>query len=389
MNARARLFISILLLGLTLGLGIAFTRHPESTTFAVGERPPYEFTGPIMALPDDTLGTWQVGTTAVLVDRKTQVDETAGRVQVGTWVRVRATEEGNTLRAEIVRVLPPQNVPASVDIHGIVRKARGDIWNISGRQVRVTANTRIIGNVDPADAVAMVRGHMEGTTLVADVILLSSATEEANRVEFIGRLDEVRGDVWVVDGVEVRAPEGVAPPPLGSMVSVRGQMVDTRSVVAERLAVDETPPTFIEGWLVEGGSPGHTWRVLVANGPDNRSSEIEVEVPSDTPVDEREGLARPGARVQIVATNTDDRVTASFARVLESSYTYLTGTLVYIPEDPYAFPWTVDKTQVWVRPNTVTDRPLDAFRLGDRVGISGLRQPDGTLVARMISRSKR
>ena len=389
MNAKVRVLISATLLALTLGLGLTLARHKDHTTLAGNLRPPYEFSGPIVSLPSDLMGTWQVGTTRVEVDRKTHIDTAGGAARPGAWVQVRAAQEGDVLRAQAVRVLPPAAVPTIEDIHGIVNKIQGDTWVISGRRVRVPPTARILGDVSPLGAVATVRGHREGTTLVADVILLSSATEEANRVEFVGRLDAVRGDTWVVDGIDVRAPPTVTPPAVGSLVSVRGQMVDTRRVVAERLAVAKAPPTFLEGWLIEGGTNASTWRVLVPDETDAMGREVTVEVEADTPVDERAGLARPGARVQIIGRDQGARVRASFARVLAPPQVYLTGTLVYIPDDPYAFPWTVDKTRVRVRPDTILDRPIAAFRLGDHVAVSGIQQPDGTLLARMISRSKR
>ncbi len=390
MNAKLRLLISVLLIALTLGLGATVARHWGRTTFAGEERPPYEFVGPIVSLPEGMIGTWQVGNTPVEVTRKTQIEALAGPPQEGTWVRVRAVQVGDTLEAQTVQILPPDELPEYVDLHGVVLKVHGEIWNVSGRQVRVPASARIIGDISPTGAVATVRGHMEGTTLVADVILLSSATDEANRVEFVGQLEAVRGNTWVVDGVEVQAPKEVTPPPLGSLVSVRGQMVDTNRVSAERLAVEENPPTFLEGWLVDANNATQTWRILVSDPASAVGYEMTLAVPEDTPVDERAGLARPGARVQVVAQATGQgTMTATFARVLDAPRTYLTGTLVYIPTDPYAFPWTVDNTRVWVKPSTVLDRPLSEFRLGDRVAVSGVQQEDGTVVAQMLSHSKR
>lgn len=351
-------------------------------------QPPYEFTGPILSLPANMLGTWQVGSTRVMVDRKTHITGD-GPVHMGAWVRVRAIQEGDILRAQAVRVLPPQAIPSAVDIHGVVNKVRGDVWIVSGRQVRVPVSARVVGNVPPVGAVATIRGHMEGTDLVADVVVLSSPTEEANRVEFVGQLEEVRGDIWVVDGVEVRAPQGIKPPPVGSLVSVRGQMVDTRRVVAEELAVEKGAPTFLEGWLTEGDEHTPVWHVLTPENGGPVGHEVEVLMSADTPVDERAGLARPGARVQVVGVQANGRMKASFARVLDIPQAYITGNLVYVPTDPYAFPWTVDATQVHVLPDTVLDRPVDQFHLGDRVAVSGIEQADGTILARMISGSKR
>ena len=389
MNAKLRLTISVLLLSVTLVLGFILTQQAERTTLAGSVQPPYEFSGPIVSMPPDVLGTWLVGNTRVVVDQKTDVRAADGPAQVGAWVRVRAVQEDDVLRAQVVRVLPRRAIPAAVDVHGVVNKVKGEIWLVSGRQVRVPESARIVGDISPVGAVATIRGHMEGTTLVADVVILSSATEEANRVEFVGELEAVRGTTWIVDGVEVQAQEEVKPPPVGSLVSVRGQMVDTQRVVAERLAVEEETPTYLEGWLTDGSANTRAWRILVSDGRDPVGQEVEVYISEETPIDERAGLVQPGARVQVVGTPGDAGIDATFARVLDVPHAYITGNLVYIPQDPYAFPWTVDATQVHVSPSTVLDRPVHQFRLGDRVAVSGIRQPDGSILARMISGSKR
>ncbi len=398
MNARLRIFVSLFLLVLTLGLGMTVAHQPALVSLAGEEAPPYEFFAPIISIPEGGLGTWQVGTSTIEVSRKTTIDTTAGLVQPGNWVWVRAVEEGGQLHARVIRVLGPEEIPPYVDIHGVVLKVRGDIWIISGQQVRVHAKTRILGDLSPQGAVATVRGHMEGTTLVADVILLSSPTDEANRVEFLGRLEEVRGNTWVVDGVKVEVPKDTQPPPLGSLVGVRGQAHDMDRIQAEEVLLQPSPPVFIEGWLVDAGEDKRMWRLLVSQEGQGTGREIQVSVPSNVPVDERAGLARVGARVEVVGhLSSPDRVDATFVHVLEARQTYFTGIVVYIPTDPYAFPWTVENTspehpgtvRVWIRPTTVLDRPVSDFRLGDRVAISGLRDKDGIIVARMMSHSKR
>ncbi len=393
MNGKLRVLISAALLVITLTLGVTLAREDASTTLAGTSQPLYEFIGPISALPEDMTGIWVIGDTQVEVTQHTNIDEVKGRISPGVWVRVRArrTEDGR-LYAELVRVLPPNDVPGRVEVHGIVQKVQDDVWLISGKYIRVTRKTRIQGDVRlRRGSVASVRGHLEGTTIVADEIVLTAPEQERTEVEFLGRLDEVRGNIWVVNGIEVVAPENVPPPPIGTLVSVRGQSADGVKVIPKQLAVEAEPSTRLEGWLVDADNTQGTWEVVINRRNASASRQVRVRLSPDTPVDERAGVAEPGARVEVLGSPADeDVVVASFARVLEPQNVYLTGTLVYIPSgDPYAYPWTVDETQVWLRPTTVTDRPIGEFRLGDRVAVSGWRQADGSVVALMISRSKR
>ncbi len=162
--------------------------------------------------------------------------------------------------------------------------------------------------------------------------------------------------------------------------------------------MQQAPNTFLEGWLIDASADKRVWRILTSEQGKNTGREVQVSLSANVPVDERVGLARVGARVEVIGASLDgNAVEASFVRVLEARQAYFTGVLVYIPEDPYAFPWTIEKAspqsegtiRVWVRSTTVFDRPISEFRLGDRVAVSGARGDDGTIIARMISHSKR
>ncbi len=392
MNSVTRVLCSAFLLALALLVGIALARQNSPMAMAGSSRPPFEFTGPITEMPATLWGTWRVGATPVEVSPQTSLDEGKEAFRVGTWVQVRAQEGPIGLQALAIRAL--RNVPASmsVELRGPVTKVSPGLWVIAGRQVLVNATTRVVGDVaTPQGAVATVKAHWEGTSLVADEIRLTTPAEAARTVEFVGRLEAVRDSVWVVDGVEVLRPEGVAePPPLGSLVSVSGEVVGERRVRPQRLAVEAVPTTSLEGWVLSAGDPERGWEVLVDGDTPRTARHLWVEVPTNTPIDEREGPVRPGARIALRGiSQEDERFVARFVRVVDAEPEYLTGVLTYIPEDPYAYPWTVDETRVWVRPTTVTDRPLGEFRLGDRVAVTGWRRSDGSLIAYMLSLSKR
>ncbi len=395
MKVVLRLWLSVLLLVVSLLLGIALARPLAVPSMAGSEQPVYEFIGPVVSLPEGIFGTWIIGQTRVEVTAETQLDRAKRKLRPGIWVQVRGERIPTGLQARAVRVLSPEAVPNRVELHGVVEETSDNTWVVSGTRVTLTSQTRIVGPVpgmygtSPVGAVASVTAFWEGTTLVADIIRLRTLAEEAQEVEFLGRLEAVRGNVWVVDGVEVTVPEGSVPPPTGTLVSVTGQAVGAGRVRSLQPPTVTVATTEVEGWILQQSADAGEWELLVdTTAP--AGERMWVTVPSDTPVDERAGRARPGARVTVRGIpQADARLRATFVRVADSRFFMFTGTLTYIPSDVYAFPWTVGETQVWVRPSTVTDRPLSEYRLGDRLAVSGWRQPDGTVVALMLSRSKR
>ncbi|NPA91432.1 MAG: hypothetical protein GXO55_08295 [Chloroflexi bacterium] len=391
MKATTRKALAVLVLLALLMAGYFVGSYFSRQTFATNNEPPIEFMGPVQAMPDDLWGTWQVGDQEVVVTRKTTLNTVAGRAQVGAFVQVRAHKEDDRLVADVIRVLSSEDATVPLTLHGIVESVGEGEWIIDGTPVRVGAHTRVMGwpHARPG-LVATVQGHMEGTTFVADLIQLTTVEEESSRVEFIGVIQEVRGNNWVVNGLEIPAPPGATPPPPGSLVRVSGHMEGDNRLVPSTLSV-YPPDVQLTGWLLDQETEGDVtqWNVLVEDGS-QRGEEVLVRLKPDTPVDDSAGAAGAGARVAVYgAKQAQGVVEATFARVVEAHYAFLIGTLVYVPEDVYAYPWTVNDTQVWVRPDTISDRPLSEFKAGDRVAISGVYQNDGTFLAYMISHSKR
>ncbi len=386
---RSTLGIGVILTLLILGYIIGGQLHAR--TFAGNSSPPVEFVDRIRSLPANTFGIWRVGSHDVHVTRKTKLDTMNGPIVVGAPVHIRAHTENDTLVADVVRVLSEEEGTTTFTLHGLIEEIRDGEWVISGRRVRVDAHTRIRGDLRARPGlVATVKGHREGDELVAEEISLSTVEAEANKVEFIGVVEEVRGATWVVNGLEIPAPPGEPPPEPGTPIRVSGYLQGPSKLIPTYISLNP-PDIQITGWLLRQEQKGEEqqWALLAeeANAP---GKEFTVKIKPDTPVDEREGTVRAGARVMVYGEKKGDTsVEATFARVLETRYTFIIGTLVYIPDDLYAYPWTVNDTQVWVRPNTISDRPHKEFRVGDRVAVSGVYKDDGTLIAHMISHSKR
>ncbi len=392
MKKRLRSVLQTALIVALLVGGYVIGSRLHARTFASDSTPPVEFAGHIRSLPSGIFGAWRVDDQTVLVTRKTTLDTVNGTPAEGVPVHVRAHEEGDHLVADVVRVLPAREDISTFSLHGLVQEVGEGYWVVNGRRIQVDRHTRISGTsqVVPGQ-VATVRGHREGDAYVADEIDLSTVEEEATLVEFTGVVEEVRGATWVVNGLEIPAPPGEAPPEPGTLVRIRGHLQGPNKLIPTYLSL-QPPDVQLTGWLLrrEQRADEQRWDLLVEEGA-SPGQEIAVRIRPDTPVDEREGTVQAGARVTVYGERKDDSsVEATFARVLETRYTFLIGTLVYIPEgDLYAYPWTVNDTQVWVRPNTISDQPHDTFRVGDRVAVSGVYKDDGTLIAHMISHSKR
>ncbi len=398
MNVHIRLILSTFLLALSLLVGQVVTRHGDQEVLAEKNLPPIEFYGPIEVLPPGTLGQWIIGTTPVEVTSKTHLDTTASPIAIHRWVRVRGYQQDNRLYASLIVVLSDNDIPQTVDIHGIVQKVTGQIWLVSGHQVRISPTTSIEGSVSPrAGVVASVAGYLDGNIIVAERITLRMPEDEERDVEFLGKLEEVDGTTWTVNGLKVRVPPHVKAPPIGSLVGIQGHLSGTH-VLANHVAVDVAPHISLDGWITDVQPEHYEWQVLVHEGNAIRS--VQVLLAPDTPVDERNGLVQPGARVEILGReNPTGVVQATFARVLEPRHAYVTGTLIYIPEDRFAYPWTLfvnntdngteKEIQIRVRPTTISEQPITDFRVGERVAVSGVRQDDGTIEVLMISHSKR
>ncbi len=230
MKVVLRLWLSVLLLVVSLLLGIALARPLAVPSMAGSEQPVYEFIGPVVSLPEGIFGTWIIGQTRVEVTAETQLDRAKRKLRPGIWVQVRGERIPTGLQARAVRVLSPEAVPNRVELHGVVEETSDNTWVVSGTRVTLTSQTRIVGPVpgmygtSPVGAVASVTAFWEGTTLVADIIRLRTLAEEAQEVEFLGRLEAVRGNVWVVDGVEVTVPEQYMGDGIGALNSRRGKI---------------------------------------------------------------------------------------------------------------------------------------------------------------------
>lgn len=116
-----------------------------------GPRPPVTLTGLIEQLPPQGLnGHWVVDGQHVSVSRNTLIDQRNGLAVVGAEVRVNGWQDGEAVVArEIVVISSPEPGVQRVRFTGPIRQLPANgllgLWVVDGREVRVTAQTRIQG----------------------------------------------------------------------------------------------------------------------------------------------------------------------------------------------------------------------------------------------------
>lgn len=394
MKGNRRPIIALLIVLLFLVAGVLTARERLTGASELQHSPTYEYTGVIITMPEGFYGTWQVGEYSVTVDRKTTVNTSAGPPAPGRWVVLRLTGREGDLHAEELYTLPDNRRTNVVELRGVLEKIQGATWVVSGQRITVDDRAEITGVLPPEPGrVVQVRARREGTDLVAETVNLITPDDDRREVAFVGQLQAVYDNTWVVDGITVTVPSRISAPPLGTLVAVTGRADSSGRVKAQRVTPRDQTQVQLDGWLDDVvRADEEQWTLLVPEEGIAAVRQVNVIVPPQTPVDERAGLAQVGARVQVEGEEeAPDRVIASYARVVEGSGMYLRGLVTFIPADPHNGLWTVNETQVRVTPTTILNPAYDRtdFRVGDWVSVFGRPQPDGILLAHIISHSKR
>lgn len=121
-------------------------------------------------------GEWVIGGTKVQVSRDTYIKEKRGRAAVGAYVEVKGQQSGDSFTAYKIEVEGSSDTaqsPYPGKFYGTVESmpdtGRDGIWVINGRDILVTANTRIeeeYGKAAPG-AFVEVKGDYSGKTFTA------------------------------------------------------------------------------------------------------------------------------------------------------------------------------------------------------------------------------
>lgn len=115
-----------------------------------GPQPPITLTGVIEQMPPNgTVGRWIVDGTNVVVSRNTLINQSNGMAVVGAEVQVNGHQADGTVVAREIVVLtsPVSGEPVRFQgrIQSLPENGLLGLWTVAGRSVRVTENTRLLG----------------------------------------------------------------------------------------------------------------------------------------------------------------------------------------------------------------------------------------------------
>jgi len=246
---------------------------------------------------------------------------------------------------ELGRVVP-------VSFNGALRSVGAVLWDVEGIPVRLTPETRILGEILPGMWI-----EVEGVTQVDGTVLAAEIRLQA--YDTVGTLEAMAASQMTVGGVALRlTPQSYLEPglALGQRVLVRVAIDDdgTRRVIS---AIRFEPPTPTPR-PTEPPSPTAT--PMPSATEDRRGPPAESPKPEDEPDDETE-TAEPDE-------DGEDPVKIEFEGVVQS----ISGSA-----------WVVDGRTLRIDGGTeIKDNP----QVGHTVQVVAFQQPDGSWWAKKIER---
>jgi len=282
------------------------------------------FEGEITDLPAEGLiGEWTVQTTVFMtvtftVDWDTKITPHGFTPEVGDWARVTAVrqEDGTLLALKVHLKKHEHHPPRPVEFQGTIEAMdEGDppAWIVvDGRDVLIDHLTRIEGDLQ-VGAHVEIQGFLQNDgSVLATRIEVEEPDDDADEVEFKGRIQRIEGDMWVVGGFTVLITDTTiitgATPQVGLLAEVKGIRVGPRTVRATEIEVKD-PSAGHQRVKVRGiietlpGTVDHTgtWTIITEEG-----GSISIVVTSDTVIDTRHGEVEIGALVHVIAVRQDD-----------------------------------------------------------------------------------
>ncbi len=365
---------------------------------------------------------------SVLPDLHTRVDVEEGIVLV---VNINITVQVTAGQVTTISPGVPPTPPAfHVSGEGIVTQV-GAVWRIGGLDFHTTNTTVIVGNPQLGDRVA-VDGHLgpDGTR-VADVIVLVSRASQ-NRFAFTGPVEAIGSDRWTIAGHTVAVSQtthiddGIK---VGDLAKTDGVIRSDGTLLAEniRLLTPTGLPFEFTGlvqqigttaWTISGAKVAITGTTQIEAGlqvgslvkveghilPDGTWLADEIKLASEFENRfEFSGIVQsiaPWMVSGITFTTTEqteidagikigDRVKVE-GRVLADG-TWLAEEVRLLDNQPLAFefigqvtsihPWIVSGITFTVNSSTTIE---SGIVVGDRVRVTGIVQPNGSLLAQRI-----
>jgi uncharacterized protein (TIGR03437 family) len=372
--------------------------------------PMNKFNGVVERLPSTTgrIGDWTVSGVTVRVTPATRLIQERGEFAVGSHVEVEGMKQndGVFLATKIEVRANPNNLPMAVKFTGQVEmlpNTTGLIgeWKVSGRAVRVSAQTRIRPNLDAAKTGVTV--EVIGTK-VADgpVNALSVAVKDPdesnpNFIRFFGRIVSLPsaanfiGD-WRVDDKTVKVTDKTrlnqerAPIAVGAFVEVRGLRQTDGKIEASQIEVKQGGTTgFIEFKGVIEALPAATNKI-----GDWTVSRRIVHVTDRTKIDEERKPVAIGVFVEVKGSlRADGSIDAieieTKADPGTNAFISFHGTINALPAAANKLgDWRVNDRVVHVTDKTRLDQTRGQAVVGAQVHVKGTLRADGSVDAQSI-----
>ncbi len=369
---------------------------------------PIKFIGKIEELPSTPgrIGDWKVSGKTIRVSATTRIEEDRAKVAVGALVEVEGLlQTDGSINALEIEVKADFGAGIPVKFLGRVEKLPdtqdriGD-WVVSGRMVKVTANTQLKQDRGPFAVGSLV--DVEGIAQLDGTINASKIENRGNldnlqiTVYFRGTIETLPNDPnfigdWKVSGrtVRVNAQTTISQEKgkvvVGAFVEVSGTLGTDGVVTAQKIAVRENPnpPGFVKfiGKITALPSTADfvgDWKV----------GDRVVHVTANTKIEKEKGQVAVGALVEVEGMlRNDGSVDASEIEVKHNNndtnnYIRLFGTITALPSDPkFIGDWTVAGKTIHVGARTRIRTEHGPVKVGAFVEIEGNQRTDNTIDA--------
>ncbi|HKQ74190.1 MAG TPA: DUF5666 domain-containing protein [Blastocatellia bacterium] len=382
---------------------------------------PIKFSGKIEELPSTPgrVGDWKVSGKVIHVSAMTRIDDDRGRIAVGAFVEIEGLlQNDGSINALRIEVKPDGSSGIPVKFLGRVERlpdtnTRIGDWVVSGRMVRVTANTEIdqdrfrlmVGSLVEVEGVAQsdgvivaarieVKGNIDNPTLFVTFRGVIESLPDSTNI--IGDWKVSGRVVKVSDRTVINAEQGRIV--VGAHVIVSGALNIDGSVAAQKIEVREAPnpPGFIR----------FMGRITaLPNTPDLvgdwKVGERVAHVSTNTRIDQTKARAAVGALVEVEGTLGNDRSVDATKIEVKSAANDTANFIRFFGEIaalPPAQPvsdrndssvklvgdWTIGGKTVHVGERTRIRQEHGGPRIGAFVEVEGNLRTDNTIDASVI-----
>ena len=156
------------------------------------------------AITQQRPGLWQIAGHDVRVTSSTRIDETVARAEVGAWVVVKAIRDtdGSLVALQIAVQRGAETPGEIVEFQGTIEALGPSQWTVAGQVIEVTGSTSITGEPHVGWLAEVRARRLADGTLRAIEIVVRAPQEIP--VEFVGLIEQIAADRWVIAGYTVR-----------------------------------------------------------------------------------------------------------------------------------------------------------------------------------------